>query len=159
MTRDGGMRRAAEDQLARALMESPRAKSGELTVTPSYVEVPDAKLGDVEQARPMVEARGYDGVVMLTPLSAQQKITVDPPMYTPMWGYYGRAGTLYDPGSVRSDTIVRVQTNIYSVKDGKLLWSGTSRTTNPRNVERLVEDVVRDVVHALREQGLLPPPA
>ena len=157
MTRDGGMRRSAEDQLVRALQESPRAKSGELTVTPSYVEVPDAKLGDVEKARATVEARGYDGVVMLTPLSAQQKITVDPPMYTPMWGYYGRAGMLYDPGSVRSDTIVRVQTNIYSVKDGKLLWSGTSRTTNPRNVERLVENVVRDVVHALRDQGLLPP--
>ena len=157
MTRDGGMRRSAEDQLAQALMESPRAKTGELSVTPSYVEVPDANLGDVEKARATVEARGYDGVVMLTPLSAQQKISVDPPMYTPMWGYYGRAGMLYDPGSVRTDTVVRVQTNIYSVKDGKLLWSGTSRTTNPGNVERLVKNVVRDVVHALREQALLPP--
>lgn len=157
MTRDGGMRRSAEDLLAQALMESPRAKAGELTVTPSYVEVPDAKLGDVEKARATVEQRGYDGVVMLTPLSAQQKVTVDAPMYTPMWGYYGRAGMLYDPGSVRTDTIVRVQTNVYSVKDGKLLWSGTSRTTNPRNVEGLVKDVVRDVVHELRDQGLLPP--
>jgi len=157
MARDGSMRRAAEDQLVRALQEGPRGKAGELTAVPSYVELPDAKLGDADGTRELVEARGYDGMIMLSILSAQQKLSVDPPMYTPMWGYYGRAGMLYDPGSVRSDTIVRVQTNIYSVASGKLLWSGVSRTTNPRNVEHLVNDVVRDDVHALRDQGLLPP--
>jgi hypothetical protein len=72
-----------------------------------------------------------------------------------MWGYYGRRGVIYDPGSVRSDTIVRIQTNIYRIHDGKLLWSGVSRTMNPRNVEGLAKDVFRDVVGGLRDDGLL----
>jgi hypothetical protein len=155
MARDGSIRRAAEDDLARALEAGPRGQAGELKATPSYQVMDDSQLGDAEKTRVMVNAKGYDGLVLLSVLPSQQRITVDPPMHTPMWGYYGRVGMVYDPGTVRSDTIVRVETNIYSIDDGKLLWSGISRTTNPRDVHSVIEDVVRDVGHALRKEGLL----
>lgn len=155
MARDGSTRRAAEDDLAQALEAGPRGQAGQLSATQSYLVMEDSQLGDADRTRVMVNAKGYDGLVLLSVLPSQQRISVDPPMHTPMWGYYGRVGMVYDPGTVRSDTIVRIQTNIYSVSDGKLLWSGISRTTNPRDVHSVIEDVVRDVGHALREQGLL----
>jgi hypothetical protein len=159
MAQEGAMRRSAEDALVRALSEAPRVQSGQLQVTPSYEVLEQAELGDVDRARAKVEAQGYDGMVITSFVSSEERVSVDPGSYAPMWGYYGRRGVLYDPGSVRSDTIIRVQTNIYSVADGKLLWSGVSRTMNPRSVESLAKDVFRDVVGTLRKQGLLPPAA
>jgi hypothetical protein len=156
MARDGAMRRAAEDEIVSALQQGPRVRSGQMKATPSYLVLDQSELGDVEAARRKVEAQGYDGAIIVSFVSSEQRITVDPPMHTPMWGYYGYRGAVYDPGSVRSDTIVRIQTNLYSVADGKLLWSGVSRTMNPRNVERLAADVVKDVTGSLREEGLLP---
>lgn len=155
MARDGTTRRAAEDDLARALESGPRGQAGKLSATQSYLVLEEADLGDAERTRVVVNAKGYDGLVLLSLLPSEQRISVDPPMHTPMWGYYGRVGMVYDPGTVRADTIVRVQTNIYSVSNGKLLWSGISRTTNPRDVHGVIDDIVRDVGHALREEGLL----
>ena len=155
MARDGAMRRAAEDELVRALEKGARARASQMLVTPSYLVLDQTDLADVKRARSKVEAKGYDGAILVSFVSAQERVTVDPPMQTPMWGYYGRRGMIYDPGSVRSDTIVRIQTNIYSVSEGKLLWSGVSKTMNPSNVKSLVADVVRDVAGTLRKQGLL----
>ena len=159
MVKDGALRRTAEDELVRALQEGERSKSGAMLITPSYQVLDAADLDDVSSARKKVEAKGFDGAVLVSMVSAQERVTVDPAAYAPMWGYYGRRGMIYDPGSVRSDTIVRIQTNIYSVAQGKLLWSGVSRTMNPRNVQHLVSDVVKDVVGELRKEGLLPPKA
>jgi hypothetical protein len=155
MANEGAMRRAAEDALVAELRKSPRGMSGELSVTPSYEVLDQADLADVKSARAKVEAKGYDGAVITSFVSSQERLSVDPSMHTAMWGYYGRRGVIYDPGSVRSDTIVRIQTNIYRVHDGKLLWSGVSRTMNPRNVEGLAKDVFRDVIGGLRDDGLL----
>jgi hypothetical protein len=155
MAREGAMRRAAEDALVNSLRQSSRGQSGELSVTPSYQVLEQSELSDVARARAKVEAKGYDGAVIVSFVSSQERISVDPGMAAPMWGYYGRHGMIYDPGSVRSDTIVRIQTNIYRVADGKLLWSGVSRTMNPRSVQSLANDVFKDVVGALREEGLL----
>jgi hypothetical protein len=155
LAKDGVTRRAAEDELVRAVASGPRGKRGEVRAAPSYSVLDDADLGDVEKTRAKVDAKGFDGAILVGFLSAQQRIPVDPPMGTPMWGYYGRRGMVYDAGSVRSDTIVRIQTNVYAVGEGKLIWSGVSKTMNPSDVRNLAADVVHDVGGALREEGLI----
>ena len=93
---------------------------------------------------------------MMSFVSAQEKVTVTPPTYGTAWGYYGGQAIIYDPGYVRSDTILRVETTIYRVSDAKLLWTGISRAQNPKDVPDLVRDVAKSVGDALRSQGLLP---
>jgi hypothetical protein len=61
----------------------------------------------------------------------------------------------WDPGYMRTDTIVRIETNIYSVKDGKLLWSGLSESFNPTGPAELVQGIVAAVVSDLKKQGML----
>jgi len=62
---------------------------------------------------------------------------------------------LYDPGYLRTDTVVTVETNVFSVTDDKLLWSGVSETFNPNDVAKAVNDVADAVSEELRQQGLL----
>ncbi|HEU4429468.1 MAG TPA: hypothetical protein VFT98_11985 [Myxococcota bacterium] len=150
-----GIRRNAEDALQRAMRAGPRAQAGEVKVYPSYTLLEDAELANVEQARRKVEEVGYDGVVIMRFVSSQQKVTVEPPSVRGFWGYYGRA-VVYDPGSVRTDTIVKLQINIFSLKEDKLLWSGTSRTLNPREVDAVVADIAEAARADLQKRGLLP---
>ena len=54
------------------------------------------------------------------------------PYYGSFYGYWGYGwGAVYDPGYLRTDTVVMVETLIYSVTQDKLVWAGHSKTTNP----------------------------
>ncbi len=158
MARDGVLRRKAEDELVLVLQKGPKAQAGEMTVTPSYLVLAENELASTAHAREKMKSEGFDGAVLVSFVSSQEQITVSTPAYPAggMWGYYGRPGAFYDPVTVQSDTIVRIQTDIYSVEQGKLLWSGVSRSMNPSNVEKLVAGVADAVAGELRKEGLLP---
>ncbi len=158
MARDGVLRRKAEDELVLVLQKGPKAQAGEMTVTPSYLVLDENELAGAAHAREKMKSEGFDGAVLVSFVSSQEQITVSTPAYPAggMWGYYGRPGAFYDPVTVQSDTIVRIQTDIYSVEQGKLLWSGVSRSMNPSNVEKLVAGVADAVAGELRKEGLLP---
>ncbi len=160
LVRDGAIRRSTEDALDRAISAGPRGESGEIVVEPSYMLLNDSELADVAAARKKVEAAGYDGAVLIRFVSSHQEVTVDPPSYRGgFWGGgYGHGGrvVMYDPGSVQTDTILKLQVSIYSLAENKLLWSGVSRTLNPSNIEKLVDGVAEAVRDDLRDRGLVP---
>jgi hypothetical protein len=122
---------------------------------PSYRLLEDRELSDVGTARRKVEAAGYDGAVLLSFVSTEQKITARPTYTGGFWGYYGRGG-MWDSGYVR---ILRLQVSIYSLAEDKLLWSGVSRTANPRGIDALIREVAEAVRDDLVKRGLLPRPA
>jgi hypothetical protein len=156
---DGALRRGTEDAMDRSLSSGPRGQSGQLVVHPSYTLLDDRELTDAAAARKKVEAAGYDGAVLIRFVSSHQEVTVSPPSYAGgFWGYYGYGGgaMMYDPGTVRTDTILKLQVNIYSLAEGKLLWSGVTRTLNPSKIEKLVGDVSEAVRKDLSERGLAP---
>jgi hypothetical protein len=158
LVNDGAVRRAAEDALVDVLRAGPRGLSGELEAQPSYQLLSDRELSDASTARRKVEAAGHDGAVLISFVSSQQRVTVDPPMYSGgMWGPYGygRAG-MYDVGSVRTDTIVKLQVSIYSLAQNELLWSGVSSTLNPSKIDKLVAGVADAVRKELRERAIIP---
>lgn len=155
---EGAMRRVAEDGLARAIDEGGEETGSGVDAVPSYTLLDAEVLRDPDRVRSELASAGFDGAVVVKVVDARERISTTPSVRTG-WGYYGRGwGVLYDTGSVRSDTVVRVQTNIYSVAGrGKLLWSGTTKTYNPRDVSDLIGDVTRDVGRELRKQGLIGP--
>ena len=76
--------------------------------------------------------------------------------YRGFGSYYGYGWqTTVSTGSVRTDTVVAVETLIYSLKDDKLLWAGTSHTTNPDNLAELVTEVADAVARQVAKQGLI----
>lgn len=149
---DGALRRVAEDELARAIREGGEGQSG-VAAVPSYTLLDSADLADAERARTKLAAAGFDGAAIVSILDSQQRVEYVPGM--PSRYGYGYGWTMYDPGYMRTDTVVYVQTNIYDVADKKLLWSGTTENYNPRDIKELIGETARDVGGALRKEGMI----
>ena len=60
-----------------------------------------------------------------------------------------------DPGYLRTDTIVRLETNLYESRTGRLVWSRRSNTFDPKSVADTIESVTRVVAERLAEEGLI----
>jgi hypothetical protein len=153
---DENLRVSGEEALVREL-----AAVGLTQAVAAYRVIPKEELKNADSARAWLERTGAAGVVALRPVSAEKELTYTPstwasPYYGTLWGYYGYGwGSLYDPGSVREDTILVVETLVFGVADGKLLWAGASETTNPKDVQKVTKDLVGVTVKEMTKQGLI----
>jgi hypothetical protein len=149
-TTDESMRRSVEDQL---VMKFPNA-------TPSYRVVPHA--ADVDKGTVLQNMRdaGFDGAVVMRVTDVKEKVTYYPGSYWgPGYGFAGYWGSSwaypYDPGYVSTSQIVSVETNIYSLKDDKLVYAAKSETTDPKNVGKLIRSVMRHIDEDLRKARMI----
>jgi hypothetical protein len=75
--------------------------------------------------------------------------------YTSFWGYYGYTwGAVWDPGYLREDRIVTVETLVFSVPRDKLLWAALSETTNPKSMDAFMKDLVTKAAKEMKKEGL-----
>jgi len=155
MTSEESSRRAAEEALAREL--SSRGAEG----IPMYSISTAAGAGDEEAVRAAAEQAGVVGVVVMRPVRTDQEVVSTPsayagPAYGGYWGgYYGYGWGAATGGEIRTDTIVVVETLVYSLRQNKLVWAGQSRTTNPSSVDGLIQDTAEQVADELEQLGLL----
>ncbi len=71
-------------------------------------------------------------------------------------GYYGsRYNAVYRPGYTVTDTIVQLETRVFSVADEKLVWAGKSKSVNASSGENIVKQLVKLVVEDMKESGLI----
>lgn len=150
---DGAIRRTAEDELVKQIGPD-RAVAG-------YAILTDDDLKQASTVRAKLLAENIDGAVTMAVVGKKSQTTYVPgsggygPMYS-YYDYYGRGGAMVgSPGMVVTDNIVSIQTNIYSVNDGKLIWSGTSETFDPSNVTSVIKDIAKAVGQELRKEKLL----
>ena len=154
ITQDDGLRVSGEEALAREL--SARG----LQSVATYRIAPKEELQSGERAKVWFEKANVEGVVAMRPVSSEKRTTYTPgtwtnPYYSTLWGYYGYGwSNMYIPGSTREDTVVIVETTIYSVPRNQLLWAAVSETRNPKALQRFVEDLVKEAVKELQKQGL-----
>jgi hypothetical protein len=149
---DGTTRRVAEDEMVRVLLSGPRAQARGMQVSPSYALITAADLDDVAAMRAKVEADGFDGAVVMRLIATEERVTYMPGRYETMWGRV----VSYDPGYTVVDQIVRIETSLYSITQGRRLWSGVTRTLNPSDLPDLVDEVAHAVGRELEAQGLAP---
>ena len=156
-------RRAAEDALAHEI--SVYGAQG----VPMYQIFPDARPTSEPEARKALEHAGMAGVVVIRPVSVDKEIVSTPGTYpggpygTYWGGYYGYGwGSPWGMGvatggEIRTNTIVTIETLIYSFRQNKLVFGAQSRTTNPRDVDKVVHKLSTDVAKELQKQGLIGP--
>lgn len=157
MTKNEGARRGAEDALAREL-----TKVGVQGV-PSYSILPAN--ATEEQAKALFAKAGAAGVVVLRPVAKDKEVVATPsmPMYTgPMYGGYwggyhgyGWGGAWGGGTDIRTNTIVTVETLVYSLESNKLVWAGQSQTTNPTKADSFVRELVQSAVKEMKKGGAL----
>ena len=155
MSGDDNLRISAEEQLVRDL--EARGVDGIAT----YRMMPREETKSAEQARPWFERAKVEGVVALRPVSVDKQVTYAPSLwstsyYSTLWGYYGYGWTsFYSPGGSRSDTTLVVETLVYSLPLDKLLWAGVSTTTNPKEAQAFVTQLVNQAVKEMKKQQLV----
>jgi len=125
----------------------------------SYRIVPAPVLKNTEEAKGWYERSNVEGVVALRPVKKEARTQYNPgtwvsPYYGTMWGYYGYGwGSVYIPGSVDRDTVIIVESTIYSLPKNALLWGGVSETKDPKTLQKFIGDLVKASVEQLQEQG------
>jgi hypothetical protein len=146
-------RRAAEDAIAREL--TARGAVG----VPMYTVYPNQNPSDEPAARAALEGQGFTGLVVFRPVSREREIVSTPmywgPGYSMYWGGYYGYGWGMPWYEVHTNTVVSVETLVYSLRQNMLVWGGQSTTTNPGSVDRLVHDTAQKVVKELERQELL----
>jgi hypothetical protein len=155
LTKNAAARRSAEDALAREI------SAGGAQGIASYTLVPDAAASDEAKAKAQVEASGATGVVVMRPVDSSKEVvatsTYMGPSYGPYWGgYYGYGwGAAYGGVDVRTNTIITVETLVYSIPQNKLIWAGQSNTTNPTKVDAFVRELATSARREMKKAGLL----
>jgi hypothetical protein len=152
---DKSRRRDAEVYLAHEL--TIRGANGVAAFTLTGFDRPT-----LDYTRERFKAAGVDGVVVMRLVGHEQTVIVDPggfsgSAYGSFGSYYSSYGVAmtYSTGSVQTDTEVSIETLIYSLNPDKLLWAGTSRTSNPEGLQGLVTEVADAVSREVVKQGLV----
>ena len=155
ITKDDSLRMSGEEALVREL--NARGLQGVAT----FRIVPRPELEAAEKAKVWYDKAAVEGVVALRPVSSEKVKSYSSAVWTSapygsFWSYYPYGwSTLYIPASTREDTVVGVETLVFSVKQNQLLWAGMSETKNPKNLQQFVKDLVVEAVKEMQKQGLI----
>lgn len=150
---DLSLRMSAEEALAREL--SARGIQG----VAAYRTIPTEELRDTERAKAWLQREAVAGVVTLRPVSQskEQRPAVEAmwtsPYYSTLWGYYPYSwGVVYTVGPPTVDTVVVVESLIFNVATGNLVWGGISEAMNPKSLQKLVADIVKEAASKIEKQ-------
>jgi len=155
-------RRVFEDEFAKAL------KAAGIDAVPGYSLLPDKPDRSREELQKAVSAIQADGILVTRTLRTERKtdyspgyVTYGPAFgYSSFWGYYGAMGmgVYAEPGRIYSYDVITVETNLWPAKEGKVLWSALSETTDPRDTVTITRELSKLVIDALREGQLIASP-
>ena len=159
LSKEEGVRYGAEDVLAREI-----TRQGAIGI-PAYSQIPKELIRDKDKAKEFLEKAGVNGVVAMRVVGKDQRLSSSSssmywgsPSYATFWGggYYAWGwGGVYDPGYLRTDTVVSVETLVYNLDQDKLIWAGQSQTKNPSEVGPFIHEVAVKVAGELKRQGLI----
>jgi hypothetical protein len=152
LVQDKFVRQAGEEEMVRQIKRADAIAS--------YTVLSDRELANENQLREVVATSGVDGVIVMRPVYDQKEVSYVPGSYpTPYYSFYGYYAwaypVVYSPGYYRSDRLVGVETTIYDAETGKLVWSGVSQTTNPKDVKKLVAATAKAVRKVMKKYGFI----
>lgn len=148
---DASAQRSAEDALASHMQGTEVVKC--------YEQFPESlgqrsALPDPARVKDRLRALGCDGAVVLRLSRVEQEVSWSassyPTHYRSFGGYWGHPTEM----DMRTDEIVHVETNVYSLADDKLLYAARSRTFNPGSAAGMVDEIADAVAEDLEEKGL-----
>lgn len=143
-------RRVAEDKLA--------GMSDKLYA--SYTLFPDRSAVENEaELKRKIQAGEFDAIMTLRLTDRNKQTSYVPGSYSGgYWGYHrGYWGGYYDPGYYREDTYYAIETQVFSLAENKLVWSGITSTVNPSKIDRTIEEVARMTYKQMQKDGFVHP--
>ena len=155
--RDQNSQRIAEDKIVKQLKQGT---TGVQSYT--YLQPADTAVTLVESK---LKNDGFDGLIVMRLTTIEKSLSYNPGTYYGYpyggyygyhgYGYYGYYGGGYSPGYYSEDKTFLVETNLYSIRDRKLLWSGTTSTLNPTSLDQSLDQIISAIRYELKQKGLI----
>jgi len=152
VTDEEALRYAAEEEAAREI-----TAHGAVGV-PAYRLLPQAQIRDKERARAIFEKEGIEAVVVVRQVAKEKELSGSfwsNPGYSSFWGPGFWGGGWGGDGYLRTDTILVVETLVYSLEQNTLVWASQSKTLNPTQVGSFVRELGKTLGTEMEKQGLL----
>ncbi|HTZ47114.1 MAG TPA: hypothetical protein VMH20_05950 [Verrucomicrobiae bacterium] len=153
------IRQEFEDQMKQLL-----AKYGVEGVQ-SYMVLPPRNEMMESELKERIKESSLDSVLVIRPKSVRTEtqevvtggIYVPPPGYYTFWPYWNMAYSNFYPTSsyTKENIVVRVEFNLYSTKDEKLVWSGETDTIYSKDFEKLGKDYAQTLVKQLQKDKII----
>lgn len=140
--KDESSQRLAEDKIVAAM------KKGVGVPAYTYLKPSDT---DQTLANERLIKDGFDGVIEMHLKQVEKSVSYNPG--TSYGGWYGYR--TYSPGYYSEDKTFQVETNFFSLKENKLLWSGTTSTLNPSSFSQTMDDIIRTIKYDLQKKGII----
>jgi hypothetical protein len=142
-------RKVAEDQIA----------SKHKAVNVSYPVFTLKQLGeDTLKAKNMIKEQGYDALIVMRLITTKAKSTYVAGTYNQAYQKNGiyYFGDYLNSSSYATDVLYIVATNVWSLKNEKLLWSGVTESEDPKKLDKVVNEVAKEIVAKMKEDGFIP---
>jgi len=140
--KDESSQRIAEDKIVKQI------KTGTGIQSYTYLKPSDT---DPKILNEKLLKDGFDGVIVMHLKDVEKSVSYNPG--TSYGGWYGYRS--YTPGYYSEDKTFLVETNMYSVKDDKLMWSGTTSSLNPASFEKSMDEIIYAIKTELQKKGIL----
>jgi hypothetical protein len=131
----------------------------------SYMVLPPKNEMMEGELKQRIKESSLDSVLVVRPKAvrteSQEVVTggiyVPPPGYYTFWPYWNMAyGDFYPTSSyTREDVVVRVEFNLYSTKDERLVWSGETDTIYSKDFEKLGKGYAQTLVNQLKKDKVI----
>jgi hypothetical protein len=123
--------------------------------------IPPAEMKDRNAVKRILADAGITGAVVMRLADYQDETIVTGAQYpninySSFSSYYDSAmGIGYVPGTVGTKTTVMVESLVYSIDQDKLLWTGTSKIVNPKEIDAVIKKLAAAVGSEVRRAGLV----
>jgi hypothetical protein len=131
----------------------------------SYMVLPPRNEMMEGELKQRIKESSLDSVLVVRPKAVRKEteqvvtggIYVPPPGYYAFWPYWNMAyGDFYPTSTTTKENIVvRVEFNLYSTKDEKLVWSGESDTIYSKDFEKLGKGYAQTLVNQLKKDKVI----
>jgi hypothetical protein len=150
-------REAAEKALARELTQRGAQAVLGYTLVPPEVEK------DRDAVKRILTDAGISGAVLMNVVAYQDDLIATAgqsiylgPNYVSFYGYWGYGATIgYIPGIIDTKTTLIVESLVYSVDQDKLIWAGTSKFTDPKELDEAIKKLAEAVGKEVKKAGMV----
>ena len=159
ISHDESLRMSVEEAVAREL-----TSRGSVGVA-AYRTIPAELLQDPEKARAWFERTGVAGIVALRLVGVEKEKVYSAVVWSTMYyqdfnNYYATGwGTATPIGNAREVTTIAVETLLFDVATGKLVWGSVTESTNPKNVQTYIAGLAGEIAKELQREKIVTRPS
>jgi len=125
----------------------------------------DASFNKKDEAalREKIKKDEFDGAITMRLVDVdKERVIMEGDAYAPapynrnFGGYYSRYMPFYSmPDYYVNTKTYTVETNVYSIKDDKIIWASITKTTDPVGVDKMMKEIVSVVYKRMVKEGFI----